>query len=280
MRALIVFTAIVATGCSGDSTAPVNGPPLPVPANLVSTSLDRGIALLWDDNAFAADPDRFQHYRVFSTTYDLDNDRCGTSWRLEGTTVAPEFIVGALANGEPRCFAVSSVAADQVESARSNARNDTPRPESRNVIVYTRQVRDAESGFIFWADDGDETVQDDELGVVTSGSDPDVDFSVERDGAGRLFLTPVFPATTVALYGNVPVSDLTSIDIAPINGYARPGLEAVPGWGYVFQMPGGDGLFRYGAVRTTHVGQDFLILDWAYQTDPENPELRVTAVTR
>jgi hypothetical protein len=103
---------------------------------------------------------------------------------------------------------------------------------------------------------------------------------VERDGSGRLFLTPVFPSTTVALYGNVPVDDLTSIDIAPLNGYARPGLEAVPGWGYVFQMPGGDGLFRFGAVRTTHVGQNFLILDWAFQTDPENPELRVTAVAR
>jgi hypothetical protein len=25
----------------------------------------------------------------------------------------------------------------------------------------------------------------------------------------------------------------------------------------------------------SHVGQDFLILDWAYQTDPGNPELIV-----
>jgi hypothetical protein len=30
---------------------------------------------------------------------------------------------------------------------------------------------------------------------------------------------------------------------------------------------------QYGAVRITHVGQNFLILDWAYQTDPGNPEL-------
>ena len=28
-------------------------------------------------------------------------------------------------------------------------------------------------------------------------------------------------------------------------------------------------------VRVSHVGQDFLILDWAYQTDPGNPELIV-----
>ncbi|HEX2451278.1 MAG TPA: hypothetical protein VHJ69_09055, partial [Gemmatimonadales bacterium] len=96
------------------------------------------------------------------------------------------------------------------------------------------------------------------------------------DGSGRLFLAPVFSSTTVASYGDV--ADLTSIDIAPISGFARSELEAVPGRGYVFQMPGGDGLFRYGAVRTTHVGQNFLILDWAYQTDPENPELRISPV--
>ncbi|MGH2670992.1 MAG: hypothetical protein ACREOF_09795 [Gemmatimonadales bacterium] len=279
MRAWILLAALFAAACSDDNTGP-SGPAPQVPTNLVSTSLDGAVALFWDDNAFDAEPTRFQNYRVFSTTYDLDADRCGDSWRLEGTTVAPEFIVGVLVNGEPRCFAVSAVNVDQVESSRSVERNDTPRPDARNVVVNARQAQDAGSGFIFWADDGDATVQDDELGIVTSGSDPDVDFSVERDGSGRLFLTPVFPSTTVALYGNVPVDDLTSIDIAPLNGYARPGLEAVPGWGYVFQMPGGDGLFRFGAVRTTHVGQNFLILDWAFQTDPENPELRVTAVAR
>jgi len=277
MRAWMLLATVVVAACSDDNTGPT-GPAPQIPTNLVSTSLNRGVALFWDDNAFEADPNRFQNYRIYSTTYDLDNDRCGGSFRLEGTTVAPEFVVGALANGEPRCFAVSAVNLDQIESNRSNERNDTPRPDSRNVVVFARQAQDAGSGFIFWADDGDDQVQDDELGVVTSGSDPDVDFSVERDGSGRLFLTPVFASTTVALYGNVPVEDLTDIDIAPLNGYARPGLEAVPGWGYVFQMPGGDGLFRFGAVRTTHVGQNFVILDWAYQTDPENPELKVTAV--
>ena len=39
-------------------------------------------------------------------------------------------------------------------------------------------------------------------------------------------------------------------------------------------LDGGDGFARYGAVRTTHVGTDYLIFDWSYQTDPGNPELR------
>ena len=30
---------------------------------------------------------------------------------------------------------------------------------------------------------------------------------------------------------------------------------------------------HYGAVRVTHVGRRYLILDWSVQTDPGNPEL-------
>jgi hypothetical protein len=44
-------------------------------------------------------------------------------------------------------------------------------------------------------------------------------------------------------------------------------------------MDGGDGLLRFGALRVTHVGQDLLIFDWAFQTDPGNPELLVGKTT-
>ena len=108
---------------------------------------------------------------------------------------------------------------------------------------------------------------------MQSGSSALNDFSVERDVAGVLFLTPVRSGTGVALYGNAPVTDLTSIDYAPVGGYGTGGIEALPGWGYVFETDGGDGFARYGAVRVTHVGQSFLILDWAFQTDFGNPEL-------
>ena len=74
-----------------------------------------------------------------------------------------------------------------------------------------------------------------------------------------------------------PVDDLTSIDFAPDQTYRTSGIQAVPGFGYIFEMDGGDGFRRYGALRVTHVGQEFLIMDWAFQTDPGNPELLVTS---
>jgi len=278
-RAPVLFLLVAA--CSSDHTAPGDAPD--VPATLTSTTLDQAIALTWLDNSYTADPANFRNYRVFSTTYDLDNAVCG-AWRLEGTTVAPEFIVGALDNGVPRCFAVSAVSVTGAESAQSPVRTDTPRPDARNVVVYAVQVRADSSGFRFWDDDGDGQVEDGELGRIRPGAATDIDFFVDRDGTGALFFNPVRAGTGVELYGTVPVEDLTSVDVAPCIAGATPGqcaayttspIEASPGFGYVFETDGGDGFIRYGAVRVTHVGQSFLILDWAFQTDRGNPELLV-----
>ncbi len=90
-----------------------------------------------------------------------------------------------------------------------------------------------------------------------------------------IFIDPVRSATQIALYDPQPIADLTSIDIAPVSGYLPGGLSAEPGFGYVFQIDEGDGFFRYGALRVTHVGQDFIIFDWSYQTDAGNPQLSV-----
>ncbi len=247
---------------------------LDAPAWLNSTSLNGAIALDWADNAFQAEPQGFKIYRVYSTPYDLDQGTCGATWVLEGTTVSPEFVAGALPNGVPRCFGVSAESIEGFESLWSPIRDDTPRPDARNVLIYARQTQDAGSGFRFWRDlNNDQQSQPGELGLISSGSASDIDFSVERDVSGALFLTPVRTGTAVQAYGSIPVEDLTGVDFAPLTGYSTLPIQAVPGWGYVFEMDEGDGFYRYGAVRVTHVGQDYLILDWAYQTDPGNPEL-------
>ena len=269
--------------CSSDRTSP--GIPPDVPANLQSTTLDRAVALLWDDNSYVADPANFEAYGIYSTSYDLDNDVCGSTWALEGTTVAPEFVVGALTNGVPRCFAVTARSVEGAESARSTALSDTPRPDSRNLVLNVLPSQDAGSGFRFWDDfNTDQQVQDGELALVRAGTATDIDFAVERDEVGSVFLTPVRPGTGVEYYSDLPVDDLTSVTFAPCIADASPDgcasysavpIEALPGLGYVFETDGGDGFVRYGAVRVTHVGPTFIVLDWAFQTDRGNPMLLV-----
>jgi len=247
---------------------------LPAPATLVSTSLDGAIALAWADNAHTASPGRFSDYRIYSAAYNLDADLCDVAWFLEGTTVAPEFIAGALPNGQPRCFAVTAVSSEGYESLWSPIRADTPRPDARNIVLYSSDVALAQSGFRFWKDlNNDFLVQPNELGLVGSGSAPDIDFVVERNGVSGLRLRPVRAGTGVEFYGTAPVGDLTDIDWAPNQVYSTLPIDARVGWGYVFEMSAGDAFARYGALRISHVGQDFIIVDWAYQTDPGNPEL-------
>jgi hypothetical protein len=283
MRGWWIPAVLLAVGCS-DNNGSGPGTTPQAPTTLASVSLDGAIALTWSDNPYLSDPSNFQNYRVYSTTYNIDTDptTCGSSYTLEGTTVAPEFVVGALTNGVPRCFAVTAISVDGFESDRSPLRGDTPRPDARNVVVFARQSQTAESGFRFWDDlNGNGQVENDELGLVRDGASPGIDFSVERDSNGDLFLTPVRAGTGVEYYdATAPVEDLTSIDFAPSQTYRTTPIQAVPGYGYVFEMSAGDGIPRYGALRVTHVGQTFLIFDWAFQTDPGNPELLAGGKTK
>jgi hypothetical protein len=243
------------------------------PSSLTSISLDQAIHLSWSDNAFLTAPTRFSEYRVYSATYDLDANLCDVDWALEGTTVAPEFLAGALPNGSPRCFGISAVSVEGYESLWSPLRQDTPRPDGRNVLIYAHDEDPTHSGFRFWNDgNADGQAQANELGLVMAGGSL-ADFSVRRDPVdSSLWFQPEFAGVSMRLYDNVPVGDLTDIDYAPAGGYTRDLFEAVPTYGYVFAIVEG-GAVRYAAVRATHVGRDYLIFDWSVQTDPGNPEL-------
>lgn len=248
------------------------------PAWLRSISLDGSIHLTWDDSPYLTAPTRFKWYRVYSTGYDLDNGLCGTSWLLEGTTVAAEFLASAMANGVPRCFGVSAVSREGYESLWSPLWQDTPRPDARNTLAFAYDENQAQSGFRFWQDlNADGRAQAAELGRVLDGNRTDIDFWVYRDPSdSTLWLVPEFTGTRMRLYSTSPLDDLTSIDFAPIAGYTRDMIQAVPGYGYVFEIVEGTTL-RYAALRVTHVGRDYLIFDWSFQTDPGNPELVVRA---
>ena len=251
---------------------------LDAPAWLNSISLNGAIHLEWDDTSYVGAPTRFKWYRIYSTDYNLDTGLCDTSWLLEGTTVAPEFLASAMANGVPRCFGVSAVSREGYESLWSPLRQDTPRPDARNTLVFAKTENLSQSGFRFWQDvNGDGRAQASELGLVQNGSLASVDFSIFRDPVdSTLWFVPGFAGTRMRVYGTTPIADLTSIDFAPASGYSRDTIQAVPGYGYVFEIVEGTTL-RYGALRVTHVGRDYMIFDWSFQTDQGNPELQIRA---
>lgn len=250
---------------------------LAAPTWLSSTTLNGAILLYWSDNPFQSTPDGFRQYRVYSASWTLDNPQvCGTTWSLEGTTISPEFLVAALTNGVGRCYAVSAESIEGWESLWSDARADTPRPDARNVLIYPFQVDANRSGFRFFQDlNGNGQADPAELGLLTAGDNVQADFWLDRTAGDSLWITPARAGVELAFYGTGPVADLTSIDIAPDQGYDTSAALALPGWGYVFQISAPDGFYRYGALRVTHASGQYLIFDWSYQTDPGNPELQI-----
>ena len=270
---LIVAAAATLTACYDHGVSNPTVVTVPAPASLTSVSLNGAVYLSWDDTPYLDHQSDFSHYRVYSTSYDLDHNLCGASWNLEGTTVSPEFLVGTLTNGVSLCFTVSAVSVDDYESDQSPARNDTPRPDARNVVLFTTDTLSGQqSGFRFWLDaNGNGLADVGELGLVGSSATGTNDFVLTRDASG-LWLTPQRAGVTMQVYGSTPVADLTSIDVAPNGGYSDSARTAVPLWGYVFQTTVGQ-YYMYGAIRVTAVGPKYVILDWSYQTDPGNPEL-------
>lgn len=263
--------------CQTNNSPTLPPPPLEAPASISSVSLDSAIFLDWADNSFLSDPSRFLWYRVYSASYNLDQNVCvNSTWVLEGTTVAHEFLVAQLANGVPRCFATSAVSIEGIESGLSPLWYDTPRPDARNVVVWAYGVNTAQSGFRFWSDSNANGYGDPgELGVVGNGNLTDIDFWVFVDATdSTLWFVPEFAGDSMRLYQNTPIGDLDSINVAPVSGYTRDMYQAVAGYGYVFQR-NENGQYHYGALRVTAVTHQYVIFDWSTQTDPGNPELVV-----
>ena len=247
---------------------------LPAPTTLTSISLNGAIHLQWTDNAYLSDPSRFEWYRVYSAHYSLDSGVCQNDWALEGTTVAPEFLASALPNGVPMCFGVSAISVEGYESLWSPLWQDTPRPDARNLLVYSLDTDSSAAGFRFWDDlNNDGVAQPAELGLVQSGNLSSIDFSVYKKPAdSTLWIVPAFSGTSVQLYAANPIGDLTDIDVAPASGYSRSMVQAKIGYGYVFQIIEGTTV-RYAGLRVTALGPGYIIFDWSFQTDPGNPEL-------
>lgn len=271
-RSILGVVALFAVACNTDTTVPLN--PLPAPTDLQSVSLNQAIDLFWADNAAATGGSRFYWYQVYSASYDLDLGVCGATWYLEGATVGPEFLAGSLPNGVPRCYGVSAISTDGAESQWSSRRQDTPRPDARNVLVFAFGTNPAASGFRFWDDVNNDGVGDaSELGLIQSGTSSNIDFVVDRNNSdSSIWIIPVYTGTQMQVYGSV--ADLTSIDFAPAGGYSADSAKAQVGFGYVFEIVDGTAL-HYGALRVTHVGRQNIVFDWSVQTDPGNPELEL-----
>jgi hypothetical protein len=255
LRRWFLAAAVIAliSGCD-ESTAPRDVHPPAAPRGLRSVTGDGEARLSWLANTESD----VAGYRVYMSPCangpDCPFDRIGT-------TGATDFIA-PLANGVTRFFAVAAFDRAGNESALTfEDVFDTPRPAGTGLVLTDYVAAPALSGYDFSA-----------FSVVPFDN-PNVDVFFGVDGATYRMYAPF---TDTDLQDAGFTWSLDDIDFAPLSGWSRDGtVELIEGHSSVVRTASGlashYAKFRVVALSASPAQ---VVLDWAYQIDPDNQELR------
>ena len=245
---------------------PIFSPPA-VPDLPFVVALDNANYLTW--GAASRGASDFSHYKVY-----LDD---GGESLLLGETDSEGFLDLLAANGVTYGYFVTAVDADGHESGGSTLMEGTPRPDFTGEWVYDFADVPANSGFRF--------SEDESVLPIVDGTDPGRHFRLETDANGW-WLVPgpdaeIYPIgfqTTALKCGVGADAGCTDLPSAPLSGYATQDVQVSTQESYVFRVVGDDQLIHYGVIRIDLLGFDqnddaLMIFDWAYQLQPDNPNL-------
>ena len=241
---------LLLAGCEDHNTSPRDLTPPAAPRGLYSVTGDRGVRLYWLDNTEAD----VEGYRIYASPC-ASGDQC--PYTRVGVTTGTSFAVTSLVNGTTRYFAVAAYDRYGNESDLSYEDVfDTPRPAGTGLLLTNYNDDPSRSGYDF----SDFTVRpwDDEF----------TDIFFDDDGRVSQIRTPF---TDIEIQDAGYASSLDAVDYAPGSGWSPTGaVEAIAGHCYVVWTYDD----HYAKFRVTSVTPGRVIVDWAYQVDPGNRELR------
>ncbi len=241
------FLAILATtGCKDHDRVITADPPPFVVEGVRSITGDNEVTILWRAN---------QEFDIaYYAIYRNSVAPTGT-FHLIGTSTGTSYVDHDVVNGNTYYYAVSAVDDAGQESPELSYENafDTPRPEGFNETMTNALTNDPSSGWDFSAYRN------------RASLDPGTDVYYEYQNGHYLIFVPV--DTKVQDAGFVTLRD---VDYAPPAGWSADGVvEAIVGHSYVFYTRDG----HYAKLEVKTRGTGGITFDWAYQIDPDNPEL-------
>ncbi len=267
MRTTLTLTTILLLGALAmlagcrSSTDCDSCPPLPAPSGVFTITGDRYVEVFWDEiqdgNVFG--------YRVYRS---MDADGPYVALGISGDGY---YFDDDVSNGITYYYAVAAYDHHDDESDLSyELIHDTPRPDGTSLIVYDD---DALAGVDFsgWNDV-----------MVLPWDDPYADMYLFWDvGSQHYAMQSTDVVVGEEVYGTdlQPagyVDSLDELDWAPDGGWSTEEADVVilrtghAYWVWTWEN-------NYAKFRVQLVGEDFVVLDWAYQTDVGNPELVIIA---
>ena len=255
MQKRVLFAALLAVlaaaGCNdhNNPSAVRDVTPPAGPRGVYSVTGDTEVQLNWLANT---EPD-VAGYRIYESPCASGP---GCPYDRIGTTGATSFVVSQLTNGVTRYYAVAAFDQAGNESELSfNTVFDTPRPEGFGLSLTNYLVDPAHAGYDFSA----YAVR------AFDATRTDIYFGVQ-DTTRMVFA--LFTDTDIQDAGYA--SSLDAVDFAPTAGWSPAGkVEAVIGHCYVVRI-----VDHYAKFRVTAVSGTQVTVDWAYQIDPGNRELK------
>lgn len=224
----------------------VDTTPPAIPAAIRTVSLDNAIQIEWAPNRESD----LAGYRVWVS------DQYNGHYSLIGTTKNTVFTDYDAINGVTYYYGVTAYDLEGNESEMSHdVAYDTPRPEGYNVQLYDYNTFPSTSGYDF------STYS---IGLY---NDDFTDVFFEKFGSS--YYLNVWDDTDIQDMGYT--SNLDDISVAPEAGWSPSRyVEAIVGHTYVIWTWDD----HYAKVRVKNITSTSVVFDWAYQTAPQNPELK------
>jgi hypothetical protein len=240
-------TLLLTTGCNDKNhVVALDLPPHRVDG-VYSVTGNGQVTVYWRANQ----DDDIDYYKVYRNT-----SATGT-FHLVGTSTGTSFVDGSVVNGNTYFYAVSAVDLAGQESVELSYENvfDTPRPEGFGVTLTNDRVTSATSAWDFSAE------------LRVSSLDPAADIYYDADATGGHYLVFAEAGTFIQDTGYV---NLVDVDYAPPSGWSADGVvEAIPGHSYIVLTRNS----HYAKFQVRSRDGNGMLMDWAYQIDPDNPEL-------
>jgi hypothetical protein len=257
LGALVLAVALI--GCESNDkiyVSDIDYAPPATPRGVYSVTGDQEVTVVW----LGSDEQDLAGYLVYRSRTLEGPYNVIANLEVADLPYQLEYKDRAVANGETYYYAVTSYDYEGNESELSYEDVfDTPRPSGRNVRLHAREANSSDAGFDF------------SRHAVVSSNDSRADIVITLEG-GVFFVEAVSydeSITDIQDYGYTETLD--ALDWSPQDGWSTLGWAEVIA-GHTYAVWTWDD--HYAKFRVTEVGNTSIVIDWAYQIDPGNPELK------
>jgi hypothetical protein len=258
---LITGLVFILSGCEKkvyvvepDTTPPSS------PKGVYCVTGDKAVYIYWERND---EPDFYKYKIYWAPETDGIIPEPDSDFKYMTSITNERYTDTDVENGTTYYYVITAVDNSGNESEPSKILYDTPRPEGQNLILYDRAIDPEYAGIYFYSPQG---------ARVVSWDSPLCDIYLDKSSGIFYFNTTLKDSTWNDIQDFGYTDNLTDIDVAPFEGWSELGyVEVILGHTYIIWTWD----YHFAKLRVTNIYSNSIRLEWAYQTDVDNPELKV-----